>query len=411
MEKKDIAIGILLITVVSLAGGLGFLYIIGPQLFGTPPEGPTNLFGLPEDWSSAPNASYFMLYNQTGANIKITLKDILDGIALALEEQEAGGAAINEYKKVIHPYTFLEPGSGLYVTGVDILDILEAYDTNFGWDLKFTSNYGHILEMTTGDIITQMYHNNRDPVIIAIAANKEWLEDSPLGKQWGDFSIVGKLMPSAIYDLERVDVLSNWTIEVVVNGTLEYTIDPMNMKYNDYDDIYHYDRNDWWNFNRHYWGCNISEILSHTTAIGKNYSVRVWSVDDYASPLPFGRYKEYRYNNTEIEYGVIPPRGMRFNASYNNRDMINLTIPDDYSSGVPLPNTNLLMNLVYADQEFGEGFQGINDPIWPYRRMCGYARGPFYLIVPGRPRDVYISHVNRIEITTYLGPIPAEFIL
>ncbi|MGB5909923.1 MAG: hypothetical protein WBH31_01880, partial [Promethearchaeia archaeon] len=333
MAKKDIAIGILLITVVGLAGGLGFLYIIGPQLFGTPPEGPTNLFGLPEDWNSAPNSSYFMLYNQTGTNIKITLKDILNGVSLALEEQEAGGAAINEYKKVIYPYTFLEPSSGLYITGVDILDILEAYNTNFGWDLRFTSGYGHILEMTTGDIITKMYHNNKDPVIIAIAANKEWLEDSPVGKQWGNFSIVGKLMPSAIYDLERVDVLSNWSVEVVVNGTLEYTIDPMNMRYNEYDDIYHYDRSDWWNFNRHYWGRNISEILSYTTALGKNYSVRVWSVDDFASPRPFREFKEYRYNNTEIEYGVIPPRGMRYNTSYNNRDMINLTIPDDYSSG------------------------------------------------------------------------------
>lgn len=411
MEKKDVFIGILLIIIVGLSGGLGYLILAGPTLFGTPPEGPTSLFGLPDDWSTAPNSSYFMLYNQTGADIQITLKDILDGVALALEEQEAGGAAINEYKKVIYPYTFLEPGSGLYVTGVDVLDILEAYDTNFGWDLKFTSNYGHVLEMTTGDIITKMYHGNRDPVIIAIAANKEWLKDSPLGEKWGNFSLLGKLMPSAIYDLERVDVLSNWTIEVVVDGTLEYVIDPMNMKDNEYNDIYSYDRSDWWNFNRHYWGRNISEILSHTTALGKNYTVRVWSADGFANPRPFGKFKEYRYNNTEIEFGITPPRGMRFNASYNNRDRINLTIPNDYSSGVPLPNTNLLMNLVYADQELGEGWQDINDPVWPYRRMCGYKRGPFYLIIPGRPRNEYISHVNMINVTTYLGPIPVEFIL
>jgi len=140
MENKDKIIGILLIAIVGLAGGLGFVLIIS-QL-------PNDGTGLPDDWSTAPNSAYFMLYNQTGASLTVTLKDILDGVSLAYEEQNAGGSEINEYKKVIYPYTFLEPSSGLYVTGVDILDVLEAYDTNFGWDLKFTSNFGHELEMT-----------------------------------------------------------------------------------------------------------------------------------------------------------------------------------------------------------------------------------------------------------------------
>jgi hypothetical protein len=210
MENKDIIIGILLIASVGLAGGLGFVLITSPP---TPTEDPTNLFGLPEDWSTAPNASYFMLYNQTGASLTVTLKDILDGVALAYEEQNAGGSEINEYKKVIYPYTFLEPSSGLYVTGVDILDILEAYDTNFGWDLKFTSNFGHELDITTGDIVTKMYEGDEESVIIVIAANKKWLGESSLGKQWGNFSIVGEQMSSSIYDLQKIDVLSNWTVE------------------------------------------------------------------------------------------------------------------------------------------------------------------------------------------------------
>jgi len=124
--------------------------------------------------------------------------------------------------------------------------------------------------------------------------------------------------------------------------------------------------------------------------------MRVWSVDGYASPRPFGGKKEVRYNNTEIENGILPPR--------ESWDLINDT-------EVPMPLTDLLMSLVYADQELGETGQGITDPIWPYRKMCGYGRGPFYLIVPGRPRDTYISHVNRIEITTYTGSIPPGFIL
>lgn len=388
MENKDKIIGILLIAIVGLAGGLGFVLIIA-QL-------PNDGTGLPDDWSTAPNSAYFMLYNQTGASITVTLKDILDGVALAYEEQNSGGSEINEYKKVIYPYTFLEPSSGLYVTGVDILDVLEAYDTNFGWDLKFTSNFGHELEMTTGDIITKMYEGDEESVIIVIAANKKWLGESSLGKQWGDFSIVGEQMSSSIYDLKKVEVLSNWTVEVVVNGTVEYVIDPMNMNYNEYDDIYHYDRTDWWSFNRNYWGRNISEIISHTSAAGLTYTMRAWSVDGYASPRPFGGKKEVRYNNTEIENGILPPR--------ESWDLINDT-------EVPMPSTDLLMSLVYADQELGETGQGITDPIWPYRKMCGYGRGPFYLIVPGRPRDTYISHINRIEINTYTGSIPPEFIL
>ena len=395
MENKDIIIGILLIATVGLAGGLGFV-LITSQPYQPPTEDPTDLFGLPDDWSIAPNSSYFMLYNQTGASLTVTLKDILDGVALAYEEQNAGGSEINEYKKVIYPYTFLEPSSGLYVTGVDILDILEAYDTNFGWDLKFTSNFGHELDITTGDIITKMYEGDEESVIIVIAVNKKWLGESSLGKQWGNFSIVGEQMSSSIYDLKKIDVLSNWTVEVVVNGTVEYVIDPMNMTYNEYDDTYHYDRDDWWSFNRHYWGRNISEIISHTSAAGLNYTMRAWSVDGYASPRPFGGKKEVRYNNTEIENGILPPR--------ESWDLINDT-------EVPMPLTDLLMSLVYADQELGETGQGITDPIWPYRKMCGYGRGPFYLIIPGRPRDTYISHVNRIEITTYTGSIPPEFIL
>jgi hypothetical protein len=398
MENKDIILGFLLIAVVGLSGGLGYVFIAGPSLFDSPDEcpteEPTDLFGLPDDWSTAPNSSYFMLYNQTGASIQVTLGDILDGVALALEEQAAGGPAINEYKKVIYPYTFLEPSTGLYVTGVDLLDVLEAYDTNFGWDIQLISSYGHSFNITTGDIISKMYEGNEDSVIVAIAANKHWLGNSILAPNWGNFSLVGDLMTSAIYDLESVTVGTSWKVEIIVNGTVEYIIDPSNMALNGYDDIYHYDRDDWWTFNRHYWGRNISEIISHTSASGLNYTARIWSVDGWASPRPFGGKKEQRYNNTEIEYGITPPR--------ETWDEVNLT-------NAPLPDTDLLMALVFADQEFGESGQGITDPIWPYRRMCGYNRGPFYLIVPDRPRETYLSHVSTIEITSYLGAIPPGF--
>ena len=84
-EGSKVLIGILLIGIVGISGGLGFVIIAGPNLFGPPPEGPTNLYGLPDDWSTAPNASYLMIYNQTGTSIQVTLNDILEGVSLALE--------------------------------------------------------------------------------------------------------------------------------------------------------------------------------------------------------------------------------------------------------------------------------------------------------------------------------------
>ncbi|MFX0030362.1 MAG: hypothetical protein ACFE8B_14210 [Candidatus Hermodarchaeota archaeon] len=405
MDNKDILIGILLIGIVGISGGLGYLLIAGPEIFGPASEGSTNLFGLPDDWNTAPNASYFTIYNQTGASIQVTLKDILDGVALALEEQAAGGPEINEYKDIIYPYTFLDPVSGYYLTGVDLLDILEKYDTALGWDLTITSSYGHTLEITTGEIISRMYHGTEDPIIVAIAANKRWLGESPLAPSWGNFSFIGKQFPSAVYDITQVEVMSNWTVDVVVDGEVEYIIDLNNMNLNEYNDEYHYYRDDWWDFHRLYWGRNISEIISHTPAAGKNYTVRFWSADDWATPWPFGGKKELRYNNTHVEEGITPPYPQWANGNLNTTaDLINATM-------VPMPKSDLLMALVYADQELGETGQGITDPIWPYRRLCGYHRGPFYVIIPGRPRNTYLSHIVQIDITTYTGPIPSGFYL
>jgi hypothetical protein len=394
MEKKDIILGILVIAVVGLAGGLGFIIITQPSN----PEEPqvTLLWGLPDDWSTAPNASYFTFDNGTDI-ISVTLSAILDGVRLAIEEeQDPSGSFINEYKKTIYTYTFLEPISGLYITGVDILDILEKFDTNFAYNMTFSSQESsdgltESIHMSTGDIISKMYEGEEEPVILALAANKTWLADSPFGTYWGNFSIFGKNMPNSLTNLEKIEVLDNWEVEVRVNGTLEFVIDPINMTDSEYSDRYTYDRDDWWSFDRQYWGRNISEIISHSSVAGRNYTLRAWSEDGWASPRPFGKSKEDPYNNTDVQLGITPP--------WSDHDFINDTL-------VPLPETNLLMNLVYADQEFGETGQGVTDPIWPYRRICGYHRGPFYLIVPGRPRDVYISHVNLIDITVYNGPIP-----
>lgn len=394
IARKDYIIGILLIITAGLAGGLGYVSLLAftPQVCPTCPE--PQMWGLPDNWSAAPNSTFFFLDNGTDL-IKITLGDILEGVSLAIEEQEnPSGSYINEYKKTIYPYTIQDPASGLYFTGVDILDILEKYDTNFAYNMSFISTKTpegfpvvRTLNMSTGDIITKMYEGDEEPIIIALAVNKGWITESP----FGNFTIVGKNMEEKLLNLERIEVLDSWKVEIRINGTLEMIIDPSNMTKGASSHHYKYYRNDWWDFDRQYWGRNISEIISHTSAAGKNYTLRAWSVDGWACPRPFGGKVEPEFNNTDVESGIIPP--------WIGHDLINET-------NVPLPETNLLMSLVYADQEFGETGQGLTDPVWPYRRMCGYNRGPFYLIVPGRPRDVYISHVNLIDITVYDGPIP-----
>jgi len=410
IEGKDAALGILIIALVGLAGFTGFLFLNIPAPC-TECEEPIEceeceecdplpvLWGLPDDWTTAPNATYFTINNRTHV-FDVSLGEILEGVALALEEEKYGnGAAINEYKNPLYLYTIQDEISGMYYTGVDILDILARWHTNFAYNMTFNSTrtpdgYSSVryLNMSTGDIINKMYYGNRDPIIIALAANKGWLPGSKLG----NFNIIGKNMDESLSNLENITIVDSWTVQVMVNNTLEFVIDPTNMTENEYTDRYSYEDTTWWSFDRTYWGRNISEIISHTSAAGLNYTVRFWSEDGYATPRPFGSSKENRYNNTDIEEGIIPP----WNP---NRDTV--------SDGEFLPPTDLLMNLVYATQEHGETGQGITDPVWPHRLMNGYGRGPFYVIIPGRPRANYLSHVNLINITSYIGSIPEGFYL
>ncbi len=385
MEKKDVIIGILLVVVVGLAGTLGFFLIIPLSQ----PIEPTLLRGLPDDWNTAPESAFFTLNNQTDS-VKITLKDILDGVKLTIEQEEdTSGAMINEYKDVIYYENFFHEEFGLYITGVDILSVLEKFDTNFALNLTFISKTNdkgsyETLHLSTDTIIKHMLADEQEPIILAIAANKTWLADSPIGNICGDFSIFGKNMANSLTNLDRIEVIDSWKVNVEVNGKVEYSITPGNMMLNEVTNKYSYGRSDWWDFDRQYWGRKIKEIVSHTSAYGKDYELRVWSVDGFASPRPYGQKAERPYNKTDVEQGIDP--------SWNSNDLINET-------SVPLPDTELLMALVYKQQEFGETGQNVTDPIWPYSKICGYHRGPFYLIVPGRVRDVYVKWVNRIEIT------------
>ncbi|MGM0470151.1 MAG: hypothetical protein ACQERB_15230 [Promethearchaeati archaeon] len=380
MKKKDLIIGGILISAVVVSGlvGLSFiLYQSSQEGNGVPTE------GLPLNWNTAPNSSYFILNNQTTEK-EITLKDILDGVRLTLEEEQVSGNRINEDKDLIYYYEFYY--QDYLVAGVDFLNILEKFDTHFAYNLSFSSKTSsEKIYITTEKIIDKMYEGSEDPIVLLIAANGKWLANSPLGGTHGNFSIIGQNWGEQLFNLDTIEVLSNWTIPVEVNGTVEFSITPSNCTINEYIGNYSYDRFDYWNFNRQYWGRNISDIIKYTSAAGKNYTVKFYAADGVVAPYPLIKL----YDQDDIEKGIEPPWK-------SPEDLVNTTLSDP---GVPLPKPDKLMCLVYKQQEFGECGLGTCDPPWKNPKMCGYGSGPFYVLVPGRPRGEYLKYVTKIELT------------
>ena len=389
MNKKDLIIGVALISAVAVSGLIGLFFILNiPDPIDNNDGDGDPIEGLPTDWSTAPNSTCFLVNNHT-SEFEVTLGDILEGVALALEEEQVSSGCINEYKNLIYYTQFYHQYDDVnyLVTGVDILDIFEKFHTHFAYNLSFKSkSSSEKTYITTEKLIKKMYEGPEDPLILLIAAGGNWLGDSPLGETYGNFAIVGKGWSEQILNLEKIEVITNWSIPVEVNGTVEYTLGPKEIKMNTYVDNYSYDRFDYWNFDRQYWGRNISDIISsYTSAKGENYTVKFYAADGVVAPYPP---EEKLYDKDDVEKGINPPWK-------SPEDLINVTL---YDPGVPLPETNLLMCLVYKHQEFGESYGRAQDPVWPYPKMVGYGRGPVYLLVPGRTRSDYIKYITKIEI-------------
>jgi len=354
-----------------------------------------SLYGLPDDWSTAPNSSYFTLNNGTDS-LTIYLSDILEGAKIYLDGCE-------EWEKCIAVQTVKDDPSGLWITGVDVLDVLAYYDTNFAGDMTFTSikdSYGafEVLNTSAYDLVGKMYEDD-EPVIIGIAANKTWLEASPIGSQCGNFSIFGQNMETSCKRLNTIDVLNNWTVDVFVNGVLNITLGPENLTNGVSPISYSYIDTGWYNYNRTYWGTNISDIVSYTGADSySNFEVQFVASDGYKLPNPYSsRTPESLYNKTEV-MEHLPHDGNNVIALGNHTDNVNGTGKDP-SDGVPMAATELRMALVFADQELGEGLYDNPDPIWPYRKFGGYRAGPYRLVIPGRIKARYLAHVKEIKIT------------
>ena len=400
METKDFVIGILLIGIVALAGVIGYLSITLPSTGGDDGDDdteyiyiitkePTTEFGLPDDWSTAPNTSFIILYNETGDSIPITLKQILNYVNRWYETE-------NEkywWEKRLEPKTVKDPASEYDITGVNILDLLRVFDCNYAGALEFISKNDTTakLEMDVIDISNKI--DNKEEIILGIAANKEWLQESPIGEYCGNFSMFGNNLESTIYNLAEISVTKNWTVDIIVDGNVEFSLDYYNLTTSPtgphtyvYEDTGHY------NFNRTYWGRNITDIVNYTSAKDKRYEVNFIFSDNSVNPSA-----EPGYNWTDVE------RYLANNGTHivgNFVDYVNGSFKND-PSGDHMLATNLKMCLVHKIQfhtEYERGTTIANNP-WPQPYNYGYP--PYQIVIPGRMKSFYWNGLIANNITTY----------
>ncbi|MFW9898448.1 MAG: hypothetical protein ACFFDO_04230 [Candidatus Thorarchaeota archaeon] len=406
VSGKEAAIGLLIIGLVVMAGWVGFLYV-NPvtktkkeeetvYVYITNEIPPTYESGLPDDWSTAPNASKIILFNETGAQVEITLEQILKYIEMWEETSQEK----YWWEKRLQPITVNDP-TGIPITGVDVLELLRVFDCNFAGELEFVSHNDTASKLTMEVIeLSNIISDNKD-VILGIAANKKWLKQSLIGERCGNFSIFGKdttegdEIEFACYDLANITVTKNWTITVNVynnddslNSTL--VLDAFNIT-NAYSGPYHYEYKNtaWWNFNRTYYGTNISQIVDYTNAKNTDYVLNItFSAGDVQpSNKTFRKIYSYshNFNYTDVEYGFAN------DGTYvvgNHVDLVNGT--------TPMLKSNLLMcitNKLNYSYEHKDPF--FNSP-WDDFYNEGYP--PFKFILPGAARSRYFNGVVGINI-------------
>ena len=275
------------------------------------------------------------------------------------------------------------------------------FDCNFAGELEFVS-YNDTASKLTMEVIelSNIISDNKD-VILGIAANKKWLKQSLIGERCGNFSIFSKdttegdEIEFTCYDLANITVTKNWTITVNVynnddspNSTL--ILDAFNIT-NAYSGPYHYEYENtaWWNFNRTYYGTNISQIVDYTNAKKTDYVLNItFSAGDIQpSNKTFRKIYSYshNFNYTDVEDGLAN------DGTYvvgNHVDLVNGT--------TPMLKSNLLM-CITNKLNYSYEYKGIyfNSP-WDDFYNEGYP--PFKFILPGAARSRYFNGVVGINI-------------
>ncbi|MBA7512619.1 hypothetical protein ES705_04627 [subsurface metagenome] len=422
METKDFIIGSLLIGMVAVAGWIGFLYVNPVTITKTEEDEETIYIlqdvlrtyesGLPEDWSTAPITSKIILYNETGDPVEITLEQILEYVEKWEEtdpEKVGNEGKKNWWEKRLQPLTVTD-SSGIPITGVDVLDLLRVFDCNFAGELEFVSHDPDIdnLGMDVIDICNILDEDNN--YILGLAADKQWLRDSPIADESGDFLILGKevtynddatniteIVEYKCYDLANITVTKNWTITVNVynnDDSLNQTLvlDAFNITDAYGADPYHYEYENtvWWNFNRSYYGTNISQIVDYTKAKDTDYLLNItFSPGDTqpANKTYRGVYSYSKYfNYTDVEIGI------KTNATGhvigNHVDLVN--------GSSPMFGSDLKMCLTNKIKYYYESKETYFNSPWDEFYNDGYP--PFQLIIPGLSRSRFYNGVMEINI-------------
>lgn len=372
-----------------IAGIAGYILIVFDP-FGT------DEYGLPNNHSGAPKTD-LIIQNDT-KTVKVSMEDILEGTTL-WKQQEESNMQLYEDENIVSLYKIKDSTLNLDITGVSILDVLELGGNYFAWDLEFVSKSDEngeteSITLNAGEIINETQSKSGDYPFIVLAIGGQWVSGSFNEGEWGKLALYSKNASNRIYDLERIVVRNYWTVDVTVNGKVEYKVHPYNMKQGAYTETYSYYRDDYWTFNRTYRGRSVYDLIQQTSAKDfGTWQVRIKCSDGLISPSVF--LDKDPYSKSEIKNG-IDTTGGRY-IPRKDDDIVNKT--HDHG-GVGLIATDKIMCLTFAQKQHREGnpSSDIWDPSWDRMLYHGYSHGPFSVYVPGRTRGNYPKYVTEIAV-------------
>ncbi|MFX1337704.1 MAG: hypothetical protein ACFFDK_03760 [Promethearchaeota archaeon] len=427
VDAKTAAIGILLIGVVAMAGWVGFLYVNPVTKTKTKEEEKTVYViqtktiteeairdGIPLNFSGLDFNSYITIYNETGDENRVYLSDILQGINLYWEQEDQPDyKRINEYKpEYMELNSVVDEVTGGVYTGVDLMDLLCFANCYYADNISCKGTSGGTngyFNTTMQDVVYKSSRTGgRHPTIIAIAANDTFLDN---------FALVQGDSDQTVYDLQEIRALTEWEIEIYVNDVLQhFRINRTTIVDPNYPDGWTYgyfkepsSANGQYNYNRTYWGTNMSSLLDQCEDIdilSTNFNITEITLVDGV------------YGIEKLEWG---PQNLNLTYScgltFNNTDVRDgLDYPLKYgvvnATETELPKITdpaLIMVMAYKERRLSEYgvtrisgvFLPTSEDPWDKGYRMKYGGGPFQLIIPGQTGNNYPKWVTRIYITTF----------
>ena len=201
--------------------------------------------------------------------------------------------------------------------------------------------------------------------------------------------------------------MKNWTVTVRVynnNGILNDTItlDYLNLTSNPTEQTYEYENSDWFNFNRTYYGVNVSDIVDYTEAKGTNYILNFTFYDGGLQPRNISR----RYATSLVPY--FNWTDVEDHIAHNETHIVGNHV--DLVNGLNhMLKTNLKMCIVhkikYHTEYYPDLMEGGGIANYPWDEPYNEGYPPFQIIIPGTVKSRYYNGLTDITITI-LGPRP-----